>query len=350
MEFVSVKHPRTTLIVTAYTGGTCVPSARFRVRQYIAPLAALGITIEERPGVLGAYPLPAKLLRAPWAVASLACRVFDLARGGKSDLTLLQREMLSTYCTLERFTPRPRLLDVDDAIWMPRRESFAQRLAGLCDAVICGNEFLAERFRHWNPVVHVLPTAVDTGRYQPPLNPPPREAPVIGWCGTSSGLKYLAGIEPALQRVLCRHPTARLRVVCDRMPVLHRIAPDRLEYVPWSAETEVVALQQMTVGLMPLDEQPWSLGKCAYKMLLYMACGVPAVVSPVGMNAEVLRLGGGALGAREITEWADILDWLLRNPDLAARMGHGGRQLVLRYYSLPVLAPRMAACLRSAVG
>jgi glycosyltransferase involved in cell wall biosynthesis len=196
----------------------------------------------------------------------------------------------------------------------------------------------------------VLPTAVDTDRYQPLSEPASREEAVIGWCGTSSGLKYLAGIEPALAAVLARNPMARLRVICDRKPVLEQIDPARLEYIPWSPETEVAALQGMTVGLMPLDEHPWSLGKCSYKMLLYMACGVPSLVSPVGMNAEVLQRGRVGLGARTIQEWAGALEWLLQNREQAAEMGLHGRCVVLSDYSLQVLAPRLAAHLRSVAG
>jgi glycosyltransferase involved in cell wall biosynthesis len=105
----------------------------------------------------------------------------------------------------------------------------------------------------------------------------------------------------------------------------------------------------MTIGIMPLEDSVICRGKCSFKMLQYMACGIPVVVTPCGMNAEVLQKGCVGFGARTDAEWIDALDALITNPDLAARMGQAGRAVVERDYSLNVLAPRLAGILRGVV-
>jgi glycosyltransferase involved in cell wall biosynthesis len=168
---------------------------------------------------------------------------------------------------------------------------------------------------------------------------------VIGWLGLSSGFGYLYAIEPALREVLRNHPEARLRVVSSSPPKLQTLPVEQVEFVFFTRQHEAADIQGMTIGIMPLDDSVASRGKCSFKMLQYMACGLPAVVSPVGMNAEVLRQGEVGLGARNLREWVDGLEILLRDPDLCARMGKTGRMVVEQDYSLEVLAPRLAKIL-----
>lgn len=334
------------LNVAAYTGGKNVPSARFRLRQYVPALEDLGIEVREHWAKLGSYPPANKVLRPLWAVATLCERAVSAAGSFRSDVTLLQREMVSTFFTAEPLTRRPRILDVDDAIWLYRGGLFARRLAQLCDAVICGNQFLAEQFRRWNSNIHILPTAVDTERYRPPdrvKTPAPNR---IGWSGSASTLRYLHALAPALRVILERRRDIHLRVVADKRPTFDGIPESRLEFIPWSPQVEVGAIQEMAVGLMPLEDTPWARGKCSFKLLTYMACGVPVVASPVGMNVEVLSAGGG-LAARGRDEWIDAIESLLRDKAAARQAGEKGREAVLRDYSLRAVTPRLARILRS---
>jgi glycosyltransferase involved in cell wall biosynthesis len=123
---------------------------------------------------------------------------------------------------------------------------------------------------------------------------------------------------------------------------------EQVEFVQWSPAVEVSSMRDAGVALMPLDDSEWAQGKCSYKMLTYMSCGIPVVATPVGMNAEVLAQGDIGFQARSETEWADAIDVLLRDRERARAMGDTGRQVVLRKYSLTVLAPRLAAVLRAA--
>jgi glycosyltransferase involved in cell wall biosynthesis len=331
------------LKVTALTGGRNVPSARFRVRQYIAPLRELGVELVERCPHLGRYP-PEIRLKSVWAALSLAERVPALASSFSGDVTFLQRELLARHATLERLSARPRVFDIDDAIFL-RGKGQVQRIVAGCDLVICGNPYLAEHISPWNPRVSILPTAVDTERYVPLASPSAERASIVGWIGTSSNLPYLLQIEGALRRVLQRFPATKLRIICDERPRLSSLPQEQVEFLPWSAELEVAAIASMTVGLMPLEDSPWSRGKCSFKMLQYLSAGVPAVVSPVGMNRDVAALGSFATLAASEDDWSEGISAWLADPAAAAQAGSAGRSAMERHYSVNALAPKLAGLL-----
>ena len=328
------------LRVAAYTGGLTVPGARMRVRQYIPALSALGIAVDEHWPRLGAYPPPSGMLRPAWLIGSLAERLPQLVHGRGADVSLIQREMISTLPTLEALTRRPRVVDVDDAIHLYRGGRAARHLARLADLVTVGNPWLAEAWRQWHPAVEILPTAVDTEAYQ--VHPLP-ERPMIGWIGTGGNLPYLAAIAPALGQVCARFPETVIAVCCDRPPELPGLP---VRYVRWSAAAEAEFLASLSVGVMPLADGPWERGKCSFKMLQYMAAGRPCVVSPVGMNEALLGEAELGLAATGLEQWVDALSSLLADRDAAARMGAAGRALAERRYSVAALTPRLAELLR----
>ena len=338
------------LKVIACTGGQNAPARVPRVRHYIGPLSKLGIDLHEYPSAAGMYPPYRKWLRPLWGVWNLGDRMPDVLHSFHYDVTFLQREMLSTFVTWEPFTKRPRVFDIDDAIWVHRGGGFAQKVARLCDHIICGNQFLAEEFSKWNPSVSVLPSSVDTQEFYPGEKRPNEDRPIIGWMGLSSGLRFLEGIEPALQKVLLMHPKATLRVISDRPPRFHNLPTDQVEYLPWSEDRQVRLIQEMAIGIMPLDDTVVSRGKCSFKMLLYMACGIPVVVSSIGMNVEVLQKGCVGYGASGIQDWVVYLDELIRKPEMRVRMGCLGREIILQYYSVDVLASRLAEILFAVSG
>lgn len=330
--------------VLALSGGPTVPSARFRVGQFAGRLEPWGIDLVHRPSRIGTYPPPARWRRPAWLVATIADRLPDVVASHRYDVTLLQREFVSTLKTLEGLTRRPRVFDVDDALWLLPRGGFAARIAGRCDRVICGNSFLAEYFGRFNRDVVILPTAVDTQRFSPAPRPS-RDEVVIGWSGSSGGFKYLDALDEPLAAVMRERRHVRFRLLADRPRVFPGVAADRVEYVPWSPASEVGAISTMDIGVMPLDDSPWERGKCSYKMLLYLACGVPAVVSPVGMNAEVLAAADLGRGPTSAAEWRAALLELVDDASLRARLGEAGRGLVQRRYSWDAVAPALAAAL-----
>jgi glycosyltransferase involved in cell wall biosynthesis len=336
--------------VAAFTGGRAVPSARFRLRQYVERLARMDICINELPCRLGKYPPAQTMLRPLWLLALLGEQARNYAALREYDVVLLQREIVSKLLTFERWTGPRTLLDVDDAIYLYRSGYVARRLAEQAALVVCGNAHLAEWFSQWNPKVRIIPTGVDTDRYRLAERSSADGEGVIGWIGTSSNLHEIAAIERPLVEVLSRFPRAKLRVISDRPPKLPRIDAERLEYVPWSEEAEVGHLQGMDIGIMPLQPSPWALGKCSFKMLQYMACGVPSVVSAVGMNAEIARMGECSLAVRDSTEWVDALTDLLGNVSRRRIIGTSAREVAEQSFSVKVLAPRVAEAIREVAG
>lgn len=341
--------PGRPLRVAAFTGGQDVPSARFRVRQYVESMPQFGIELEEFASRAGQYPPDKSWCRPAWLLAACAERVLQIPGSHRFDAVIFQRELLSTLLTLEPLFGRPRILDVDDAIWLHRRGTFAGKLAARCDAVICGNPYLAEYFGQHCERIFLLPTAVDAKRFYP-IGQSSEPTQVIGWSGTGGNLIELERIEPALWAVMNRFPKARLRVICNRRPILASLPSDRVDYVPWTTEIEVSALQDLQVGLMPLKDTAWARGKCAFKMLTYMACAVPVVASPVGMNAEVLTIDRVGFQARTQDEWVDGLTTLLAEPNTAQRMGAVGRAVIDTKFSVQVLSARLGEIIRTVVG
>lgn len=325
--------------VAAYTQGLLTPAARFRVRQYISVWRDFGIDTNEIIG--NAYP-PDKLVKRPlWLGVEVGRRCWQLIENRRADLTLFQRQFVSTILTLETFTQHPRVLDVDDAIWLNQRFNSVDRLATQCDLVVCGNAWLADHFSRFNHRIEIVPTAVDTSVFMPRVPIAQREHLVIGWVGTSGNLIYLQSIQNALRVVLREIPDARLLVVSNMPPSLPLLPPDQLIFQRWSEALEIDTFQNIDIGIMPLIDSEWARGKCSYKLLQYMACGIASIVSPVGMNVTVAASGGVLLANTE-SEWVDALLTLIRNPHLRLQYGAAGRANVECNYAVTTVGKRLA--------
>jgi hypothetical protein len=331
--------------VAAYTGGVMVPSARARVRQYIEPLGRLGITVREYPLPLGNI-LPRQLaLRPAWMATTAVARVAALACSWKADVTWISRQLLPAFTPLHGMAKRPMILDVDDAVWLNTGGHRAGDLARASQVVVCGNSFLANQFSRWNTNVVVIPTAVNTAWYQP--HPPRPENLIMGWTGTSGNFPFLYAIEEALMKVFQSCGRAKLLVVADRPPRFKLLPGSRIEFDPWTPRTELAAFARMSIGLMPLADNEWCNGKCSYKMLCYMAAGLPVVVTAAGMNREVLAMVEVGMSAGREREWVEALTTLLHDAALCRRMGATGRNVIEQHFSLQRLAQQYAVLFRS---
>lgn len=334
-----------TLRVAALTGGLEVPSARFRVRQYISQLRSRGVLISEFPSKSTAYPPSIRSERPAWLLRNL----WDGLRRSRAtrffDLTLLQKPMCSGFLTFERWTTRPRVLDIDDAIWLTNA-NMAESLAKKSSLCICGNSYLADKFSKWNPNTLILPTGIDTDRYSPRETITNR--PTIGWIGSSSNLPELYAFEEALAEVLRRRPDACLRVVCDRPPAFTKIERERLEFAKWTEDRELEEIRNFSVGIMPLRDTPWNRGKCSFKLIQYMACGIPFVGSPVGANIDLMHDKQPGFLPSSLQDWTEALVSLIDERPIAESMGREGRRVALEKFSISVLAPRLAKALQEA--
>jgi len=210
--------------------------------------------------------------------------------------------------------------------------------------VVVGNSYLANRARHAGSArIEILPTVVDLQRYPARLSHRDSDF-VIGWIGSQSTTRYLLPLLEVWRRATCWEGTS-LRLVGSGELNLSGVAVDIRD---WSESSEVQAVQSFTVGIMPLQDDLWARGKCGYKLIQYMACGLPVVASPVGVNCEIVEHGlNGYLAANE-AEWLGALSQLRSQPDRCEEFGRAGRTKVESRYSLEVTGPRLAELLLSA--
>lgn len=344
--------------VAALTSGINVPSARFRVRQHIVPLRSLGVeVIDYCPSVSQLARLPGKLGRirqrymppvmAGQALLNAILRLPGVVGTYRADVAWIERNFVPGLDGAILCTKSPRVLDVDDAVWLSTLfgKAATQRLARRVDAIIAGNAYLADWYGNFCRNIFVIPTAIDCDRFAPPaLSEDAVEAEqfIIGWTGTAGNFRYLQTLERPLSHFLRSHPAARLKIVADKRPDLPLIPDSQLEFVRWTPGNEAVSLRNMDVGLMPLVDDEWTRGKCSFKMLQYMATGLPVIVSPVGMNAEVLKMGECGARASNEEDWLGALELLHDNSPLRGAMGASGREIVLTTFSVPTVASQLA--------
>lgn len=341
-------------------------SSRLRTMQYAPFLAAEGIELRFAPLFPEAY-LSARHGRGAGAglvLAAYAGRIAARPGLARADLIWLEKEALPFLpWSFERaLLPRgvPIVADYDDALfhrydlhprpwvrWLLGRK--IDRVMAAAALVTAGNPYLAERARRAGAAqVDLVPTVVDTARYA--LAPEPARAgpPCLGWIGSPSTWRdYMVPMLPLLGAA-AEAAGARIRVV-GAGPQAEAAAV--ITHLPWSEQDEVAQIQAMDIGLMPLADTPWARGKCGYKILQYMACGLPVIASPVGVNAEIVRHGETGFLASSPAEWREAILRLAADPALRRRMGAAGRRRVEANYSLahwgPRLAQRLAALARA---
>ncbi len=334
-----------TIRVTALTSGKYDASSRFRIRQFIGPLARQGVSVTEY------WPLIDRYRIEPLPLLTMALRIPGLVASRFSDVAWLGRELASGKSTLEHLAGKRRVFDVDDAIWAPYPSDFSAAIVARCDGVIAGSTFLFDHYKKLCPRVWLVPMSIDTNAWRPAaanvraaINPKTKWT--IGWLGTPSNFPYLYSIEEPLADFLQQHHDARLLICSGTRPTLRTLPQDRWEFLPWSMQGEISAVQQMDVGLMPLEDTEMARGKCGFKMLAYMAVGVPVIVSPVGENRDRLRRAEIGIAATSPNDWYQALERLYRDRKAAAAMGTEGRKLAENLYSVQTNATLLANIFR----
>jgi glycosyltransferase involved in cell wall biosynthesis len=249
--------------------------------------------------------------------------------------------------------------DFDDAIFLPAVSDANRAIAFLKNPsrtktivkhstrVVVGNEFLAAYARQFNPAVTVIPTAVDTDRFVP-ASPAPRADGklVVGRIGSPTTFAYLEGLTDVLRAVSETHPFA-LRVSGAGRRV--DFPGLDVEEQPWSLANEVALFNTCDVGVYPLTDDDWARGKCGFKAIQFMACGVPVVAAAVGVNREIIEDGVNGFLASTPAEWREKLHRLLTDGALRARFRAAGRRTIEERYSLRVTAPQLIAQFRGAL-
>jgi glycosyltransferase involved in cell wall biosynthesis len=337
--------------VAFYAQGLRTPSSRFRVQQLLPALRREGLVCQ----VYAANPSnqgetehwsPPRSLRALFSYAGVLSRLSQQARARRHDVLVFQKPLLPFMTSLfERRLARirPCVFDLDDALYVKKGgRKWIQGIAQACARVIAGNAHLAEQLGVPDRTL-IIPTVVDSERYLP--RPLPDRPFTIGWTGVASNLAEFDPLVPVLRRVL-EETRGRLLLVCERFPRAW-IKSLPVDTVRWTPQVEVEALADIHVGIMPLSDTPFNRGKCGFKLLQYMARGVPVVASPVGVNAEIVRPGTNGWLATRPDEWEDALIAMHRDADQAARMGRAGRSRVEAEYSVKAVSGRYVELFRS---
>lgn len=349
-------------------------ATRYRLQQFIAPLAERGVELSIRPFLSSAlFASLYKRAELPRTAAGLMLsalrRLGDVMSAHRADVLLVQREAMMfgppvIEWLISRWGNRPMVLDLDDATYVsytsPTYGRFGSALKWFSKTddlirwarvVVCGNRTIAEYVSSKQARAVVIPTVVDTDRFKPADPLVERETPVLGWIGTHSTFPFLEGIFPALEE-LARTHRFKLKVVGAG----HRevsIPGVEVENLDWSLEREIGDFQSFDIGLYPISTDlyaNWATGKSGFKAIQYMAVGIPYVVTPVAACAEIGEPEVTHFCAETMAEWRGALEILLTDEGRRRRMGEAGRRHALEHYTVPRQADKLAELIYQVAG
>lgn len=346
------------------------PSSRFRIYQFLPYLQANGVEVNVRPFVSSSqvhtlYRSGGTARKVGLTAVAMLSRLADVLRATRYDIVYILREAFPFGPpVIERALAASgaRLVfDFDDAIWMPsqvyanpldhlRDWSKPAKLIARADRVVVGCRYLADFARQHatHPeAVSIIPTVVDGSVYRP--DPSKRTAGkiTIGWVGTPRGSRtFLEALMPVMRDFSRLYPQVQWRFVgaepfdVEGLPV---------EFKTWKLSEEVSDIQSFDIGLMPLTDDVYTRGKCGFKLIQYMNCGIPVVCSSVGANLDIVEHAASGYFATGSEEWASALSHLIDDAELRQTMGARGRALSEQQYSLDTQAPRLLEVLRTVV-
>lgn len=328
------------------------PSQRFRFEQYFDFLESKGINcvfsyiISEKDDKIlysrGHYFSKLKIF-----IKSVFHRLKDLREAHMYDFVFIQREAFmtgSTYFEKRLANLKPKLFfDFDDSIWLEDKSVQNKNLAflknpskissiiAMSDKVIAGNQYLADYAKSFNKNVVIIPTTIDTTHYLPkpkPLN----NIITIGWSGSFSTVKHFEQCIPALLAIKLKFgDIVHFKLIGDKNYTHAKLG---IKGIAWQEKTELEELGQFDIGIMPLPDNDWSRGKCGLKGLQYMGMAIPTIMSPVGVNSDIIADGVNGFLADTDQQWIDKLSALIESPELRHELGTKGRETVIKYYSV----------------
>lgn len=341
--------------------GPLAASTRYRLGQFIPGLRGYGIDLQ-LVHLLDDQYLGRRFRNQGVSYSAMLRsglgRWHDMIGLRRFDMAVVHCELFPLLpAAVERaFLSRPYLYDFDDAFYLRYRTGKLARLNPLLGkkfesvirgaaAVTAGNDALGQYARQFNHQTEILPTVVDVRRYVPDAGKKATGGFTIGWIGSPSTAPYLSQLVEPL-RELGLEGAVRLVTVGGSAPAVPGV---EVVSVPWSEQTEIDLINSFDVGVMPLPDDEWARGKCAFKLIQYMACGVPVVASAVGANNIVVTDECGVL-VRSECDWTNALRMLRDSLQTRQRMGDAGRQRVSEQYSLDIALPKLASVIHTVVG
>lgn len=345
---------KTIFFLVPYPKGEA-PSQRFRFEQYLPDLEENGYTVELYPFLnektwKTLYANGKTFKKMAGILGSFMRRFFLLFKLHRADYLFVHREMAQIgppvfEWIVAKVFRRKFIYDFDDAIWLANySETNAnfQRLKAYWKVNYCmkwashvtaGNEYLASYARQYNSSVSIIPTTIDTVNHHNEMCDQAQDNMVIGWTGTHTTMHYLNELIPVLQELEKTHSFTFL-VISNEAP---NFELKSLQFIKWNKETEIEDLAKMNIGVMPLNHDIWSEGKCGFKGLQYMSLEIASVMSPVGVNTSIVQDGVNGFLAGSPEEWKEKLSLLLENKELRVRLGKAGKQTIEERFSVNAL-------------
>lgn len=234
------------------------------------------------------------------------------------------------------------IFDFDDAIWLKDVSNANQNLSWLkfpnktksiiaySKTIIAGNSYLRNYAKQFNTNVYVIPTTIDTN-YHHPKNKLSTDKVSIGWTGSITTNKHLALITDVLEQLVEKYPHVEITMISNQPIIQNNL---KIKFVEWNQTTEIEDLSQIDIGIMPLPNDEWAKGKCGFKGLQYMALEISTVMSPVGVNTEIIEDGKNGFLASDKKEWLTKLSALIESGELRETLGKNGRKTVIEKYSI----------------
>ncbi len=277
-------------------------------------------------------------------------------RAAEFDAVLLHKKCLNlfdAYCLRKK--ARKIIYDFDDAVMYkasrPESEHTSHmrlfsRTVRLADCVIAGNEYLAAQARRFSSNVHIIPTGLAVDDYKTNAVKPNDGKVRLVWIGSTATLRYLEQLRPVLEEVGRRFDHVVLRIICDSFFTLENMP---VEECRWSLETQAADLATSNIGLAPLPDNRFTRGKCAYKILQYMAAGLPTIASPVEANRQYIEDSGAGLLAENADQWLENIDMLVSDARLRNKMAEAGAEFV-KQFDRSVLGAKLSSIIKAYVG
>ena len=338
-------------ILAPYPNGEA-PSQRFRFEQYIAHLELEGYTIEYCPFLSEKtwkilYQKGGTLRKISGILGGFWRRFILLSRLLNAGKIFIHREasMIGPPIfewIIAKILRKKYIFDFDDAIWLPNYSDTNARFNRLkaywkikwiikwAGKVSAGNDYLKNYALTYNSNVSIIPTTIDLQNVHNQHTDYNRSVITIGWTGTHTTMHYIEPLISVLKELEKEHEFT--------FTVISNQAPDfelqSLHFVKWNKETEIDDLAQFTIGVMPLQNSPWAEGKCGFKGLQYMALGIPAILSPVGVNNTLIENGVNGFLCDSPEEWKNQLIALITSAELRQKIGMQGRKTVEQHYSV----------------
>lgn len=316
-------------------------SSRLRSFQYVPFYETAGISCTVAPLFNDGYLQRFYAKKSTGKVNLLLCyfkRFLLLFTVGRYDAVVIEKELFPYMPAIAekllRLLRVRYIADYDDAIFHnydihPNRLItffLKNKIAGVmrnAATVVAGNEYLSGYAKKAGAnITCIIPTVINTDVYKVNRQPV-KEYVVIGWIGSPTTVKYLELLLPVLNVLNDKH-AVQLWIVGGKRGIgsKNEVVKD------WSETGEVGLIQQFDIGIMPLQDSPWERGKCGYKLIQYMGCGLPVVGSPVGVNNSIIQHGRNGFKANTREDWINSLEALITNPALRAKMGQDGRMIV----------------------